>query len=140
MKHTELGTLSMAVSGAENPDTAGCGSIFFVTLAQNVSYLDGKHAPFGRVVEEESLETLRKFNEEVLVDENGKPLRDVRIRHVVVLGEWAAAQNLGKSKTSASDSQLSYMYRRSLSGPGWTDSSARIAFADGSPAEIASGG
>lgn len=81
-KHTELGTLSMACS----PD-GGAGSIFFITLTENASYLDGKHAPFGRCVEEDSLETLRKFNTDVLVDEAGKPLRDVRIRHVVVLDD-----------------------------------------------------
>lgn len=91
MKHTELGTLSMAVSGGAGEhgtgEGGGCGSIFFVTLAENVTYLDGKHAPFGRVVEEESLETLRKFNDEVLTDQEGKPLRDIRIRHVVVLDD-----------------------------------------------------
>ena len=81
-KHTELGTLSMACS----PD-GGAGSIFFITLTENATYLDGKHAPFGRCVEEDSLETLRKFNTDVLTDETGKPLRDVRIRHVVVLDD-----------------------------------------------------
>ncbi|KAL7008988.1 Peptidyl-prolyl cis-trans isomerase-like 4 [Cystobasidiomycetes sp. EMM_F5] len=85
LKHTELGTLSMAVSG--DADTGGCGSIFFITLQENATYLDGKHAPFGRCVEEESVETLRKFNTEVLTDESGKPLRDVRIRHVVILDD-----------------------------------------------------
>lgn len=75
----------MAVGGSG--DDAGCGSIFFITLCENASHLDGKHAPFGKCVEEESLETLRKFNKEVLVDDSGKPLRDVRIRHVVVLDD-----------------------------------------------------
>lgn len=75
----------MAVSG--DADTGGCGSIFFITLQENATYLDGKHAPFGRCVEEESVETLRKFNTEVLTDESGKPLRDVRIRHVVILDD-----------------------------------------------------
>lgn len=81
-KHIELGTLSMACSS-----DGGAGSIFFVTLTSNASYLDGKHAPFGRVVEDDSLDTLRKFNDEVLTDDSGKPLRDVRIRHVVVLDD-----------------------------------------------------
>ena len=85
MKHAALGTLSMAVSG--DSDTGGCGSIFFVTLTENATYLDGKHAPFGRCVEDDSFETLRKFNTEVLTDDAGKPLRDVRIRHIVVLDD-----------------------------------------------------
>ena len=83
MKHVDLGTLSMACAGEEG----GAGSIFFITLKENASYLDGKHAPFGKVVEEESFETLRKFNTEVLLDDDGRPLRDVRIRHVVVLDD-----------------------------------------------------
>lgn len=91
MKHTAKGTLSMAVAAdperTGDEDAGGCGSIFFITLADNVTYLDGKHAPFGRCVEEESMETLRKLNEQVLTDESGKPLRDVRIRHVVVLDD-----------------------------------------------------
>ncbi|CAD6573704.1 MAG: Peptidyl-prolyl cis-trans isomerase cyp6 [Cyphobasidiales sp. Tagirdzhanova-0007] len=86
LKHASMGTLSMAVSG-QGGGEGGCGSIFFITLQENTIYLDGKHAPFGRCVEEESLETLSKFNTEVLTDETGKPLRDVRIRHVVVLDD-----------------------------------------------------
>jgi peptidyl-prolyl cis-trans isomerase-like 4 len=61
----------------------GCGSQFFITLGDNIEYLDGKHAVFGHVVE--GLETLDKINE-VYTDDDGRPLKDVRIRHIVILG------------------------------------------------------
>jgi len=56
----------------------------FFTLAENITYLDGKHAPFGRVVE--GLETLHAINE-AFVDDKNRPLRDIRIRHVIVLDD-----------------------------------------------------
>ncbi|KAL0070166.1 Peptidyl-prolyl cis-trans isomerase-like 4 [Marasmius tenuissimus] len=62
----------------------GCGSQFFLTLADNIEYLDGKHAVFGHVVE--GLDTLDKLND-VFVDQDCRPLKDVRIRHVVVLDD-----------------------------------------------------
>ena len=85
LKHTHKGTISMAV--APSPDggmKGGCGSQFFITLADSIEYLDGKHAVFGHVVE--GIDTLDKINE-VFVDQQGRPLKDVRIRHVVILGE-----------------------------------------------------
>ncbi|EJU06683.1 cyclophilin-like protein [Dacryopinax primogenitus] len=83
LKHTSKGTVSMAV--ASTPDgKGGCGSQFFMTLADNIEYLDGKHAVFGHVVE--GLETLDKLNQ-VYVDQDGRPLKDVRIRHVIILDD-----------------------------------------------------
>ncbi|KAG8960085.1 Peptidyl-prolyl cis-trans isomerase cyp6 [Tulasnella sp. 419] len=86
LKHTTKGTVSMAV--APSPDggktRGGCGSQFFITLADNIEYLDGKHAVFGHVVE--GLETLDALNE-VFVDQEGRPLKDIRIRHVVILDD-----------------------------------------------------
>ena len=87
LKHTAKGTVSMAI--APSPDgkaLGGCGSQFFITLADNIDYLDGKHAVFGHVVE--GLETLDKLSE-TYVDSDGRPLKDVRIRHVIVLGQLA---------------------------------------------------
>lgn len=81
LKHAATGTLSMAIAG--DGDRRGCGSQFFFTLADDVEYLDGKHAPFGRVIE--GLDTLARINE-AFTDGEGKPLRDIRIRHVIVLG------------------------------------------------------
>ncbi|KAH9927069.1 cyclophilin-like protein [Epithele typhae] len=83
MKHRARGTVSMAVAPAAGADAqGGCGSQFFVTLGENIEYLDGKHAVFGHVVE--GLETLDKLND-VFVDSDGRPLKDVRIRHVEIL-------------------------------------------------------
>lgn len=84
LKHSERGTVSMAVAPALEGAAGGCGSQFFITLADNIDYLDGKHAVFGHVVE--GLETLDKLND-VFVDQSGRPLKDVRIRHVVILDD-----------------------------------------------------
>lgn len=84
LKHTHKGTVSMAVAPSlPGQEKGGCGSQFFITLADNIEYLDGKHAVFGHVVE--GLETLDKLNE-VFTDQDGRPFKDVRIRHIVILG------------------------------------------------------
>lgn len=76
----------MAIAPAPDGRTlGGCGSQFFITLGDNIEYLDGKHAVFGHVVE--GLETLDKLSE-VYADSEGRPLKDVRIRHVIVLGMY----------------------------------------------------
>lgn len=63
----------------------GCGSQFFITLNDGpIDYLDGKHPVFGSVVE--GLDVLEKINE-AFVDGTGRPMKDIRIRHVVVLGK-----------------------------------------------------
>jgi len=86
LKHTHKGTVSMAVAPSANGEKGGCGSQFFITLADNIDYLDGKHAVFGHVVE--GLETLDKLND-VFTDQDGRPFKDVRIRHVIILGRSA---------------------------------------------------
>ncbi len=84
LKHAEKGTVSMAIAPTiEGQHAGGCGSQFFITLADGIEYLDGKHAVFGHVVE--GVDTLDKINE-VFVDQDRRPFKDIRIRHVVVLG------------------------------------------------------
>ncbi len=73
----------MVVAPALAGQQGGFRSKFFITLADNIDYLDGKHAVFGHVVE--GLDTLDKLNE-VFVDKTDRPFKDVRIRHVVILG------------------------------------------------------
>jgi len=74
----------MAIAPSVNGEKGGCGSQFFITLGDNIDYLDGKHAVFGHVVE--GLGTLDKLND-VFTDQDGRPFKDVRIRHVVILDD-----------------------------------------------------
>ncbi len=87
----------MAVAPRIDDNTGGgCGSQFFITLSDSIDYLDGKHAVFGHVVE--GLETLDKLND-VFTDRDGRPLKDVRIRHVEILGALLSPP-LGTSRPS----------------------------------------
>ena len=83
VKHTERGTVSMAtVPAAKDADERLAGSQFIITLGDNIDYLDGKAAPFGTVVE--GFDTLEKIND-AFTTSNGRPLKDIRIKHTVVL-------------------------------------------------------
>ncbi|KAK2744873.1 Peptidyl-prolyl cis-trans isomerase cyp6 [Onygenales sp. PD_40] len=85
MKHTERGTVSMAtVPSSKDPDERLAGSQFIITLGDNLDYLDGKAAIFGKVVE--GFDVLEKIND-VFIDDKGRPLKDIRIRHTVVLDD-----------------------------------------------------
>lgn len=85
LKHTERGTVSMAtVPGARDPEKREAGSQFLITLGDNLDYLDGKAGIFGKVVE--GFDALEKVNE-AFCDDRGRPLKDIRIRHTVVLDD-----------------------------------------------------
>lgn len=85
LKHVERGTVSMAtVAGTRDPDERIAASQFLITLGDNLDYLDGKAAVFGKVVE--GFDALEKINE-AFVDDKGRPLKDIRIRHTVVLDD-----------------------------------------------------
>lgn len=58
------------------------GSQFFITLGDNLDSLDGKYTIFGRVAE--GFDTLEKINE-AYCDETGRPYRDIRIKHTIIL-------------------------------------------------------
>jgi len=77
IKHTKPGLISMVNCG-ENV----LGSQFFVTLGEELDYLDGEHCVFGEVVEGEEL--LTKLNNSI-TDDDGRPYQDIRITHTVVL-------------------------------------------------------
>jgi cyclophilin family peptidyl-prolyl cis-trans isomerase len=71
IKHTEEGLLSMANAG---PNTQG--SQFFITTAVT-SWLDGKHVVFGKVMNAESMEVVKKI--EKLGSSSGKTSKTVKI-------------------------------------------------------------
>lgn len=85
LKHTERGTVSMAtVPSPKDPDERLAASQFIVTLGDNLDYLDGKAAIFGKVVE--GFDVLEKINT-AFIDDTGRPLKDIRIRHTVILDD-----------------------------------------------------
>lgn len=85
LKHTERGTVSMAtVPSSHDPDERLAASQFIVTLEDKLDYLDGKAAIFGKVVE--GFDVLEKING-AFIDDQGRPLKDIRIRHTVILDD-----------------------------------------------------
>ncbi|XP_013783203.1 peptidyl-prolyl cis-trans isomerase-like 4 [Limulus polyphemus] len=79
IKHRKLGTLSMVNNGNNMH-----GSQFFLTLGEDLEYLDGVHTVFGEVTE--GMDTLMKINE-VICDEEHRPYQDVRLTHTVILDD-----------------------------------------------------
>lgn len=85
LKHTEMGTVSMATApNPDDPDERLAGSQFMITLGPNIDFLDGKAAIFGTVVE--GFDTLEKINT-AYIDDKGQPLKDIRLLHTVVLDD-----------------------------------------------------
>lgn len=77
LKHAKTGTVAMASAG-ENLNA----SQFYITLRDNLDYLDEKHTIFGEVAE--GLETLSRINES-FVDEKNRPYKNIRIKHTYIL-------------------------------------------------------
>lgn len=71
-RHDQPGMLSMANSGA---NTNACQ--FFITTAKKADWLDGVHVVFGRVLDAESMLTVRKC--EAVPVSNQKPRIPLRI-------------------------------------------------------------
>lgn len=67
-----------------NPDERFASSQFIVTLGDNIEQLDGKAAIFGEVAE--GFDALEKINT-AFIDDNGRPLQDIRILHTIVLDD-----------------------------------------------------
>lgn len=82
LTHGEKGTVSMATSILGQKKV--CGSQFIITLKDKLPQLDDRAVVFGNVVE--GLETLDKINN-AYIDEKGRPLKDIRIRHTYVLDD-----------------------------------------------------
>ncbi|KAE8784132.1 Peptidyl-prolyl cis-trans isomerase-like 4 [Hordeum vulgare] len=79
LRHSKTGTIAMASAG-ENCNA----SQFYITLRDDVHYLDDKHTVFGTVAE--GLDTLTKINE-AYVDDKGRPFKDIRIKHTYILDD-----------------------------------------------------
>ncbi|KAF7111002.1 hypothetical protein CFC21_111057 [Triticum aestivum] len=79
LRHSKTGTIAMASAG-ENCNA----SQFYITLRDDVDYLDDKHTVFGTVAE--GLDTLTKINE-AYVDDKGRPFKDIRIKHTYILDD-----------------------------------------------------
>ncbi|XP_046849071.1 peptidyl-prolyl cis-trans isomerase-like 4 [Xenia sp. Carnegie-2017] len=79
IKHVKKGTVSMVNNGQDMH-----GSQFFITLGDDLDYLDGKHTVFGEVAE--GFNVLEKLNE-TICDDGHRPYQDVRITHTVVLDD-----------------------------------------------------
>lgn len=79
LRHTRRGLVSFVNNGSNM-----LGSQFFVTLADDLDYLDDKHCIFGQVTEGD--ETLDKLNAQ-LCDEKNRPFRDIRISHTIILDD-----------------------------------------------------
>lgn len=77
IRHTEPGLLSMVGAGE-----GLIGSQFFFSLGSDLTSLDGVHCVIGEVTE--GHEVLAKLNE-AICDANGRPYKDIRITHTVVL-------------------------------------------------------
>ncbi|KAK6496567.1 Peptidyl-prolyl cis-trans isomerase cyp6 [Arthrobotrys musiformis] len=85
LKHAERGTVSMATApGGGGDSNRISGSQFLITLGDSLDYLDGKGSIFGRVVE--GFDTLEAINA-AFCDDKGWPLKDIRIRHTIVLDD-----------------------------------------------------
>lgn len=77
LKHSKTGTVAMASAG-ENLNA----SQFYITLRDDLDYLDGKHTVFGEVAE--GFETLTRINE-AYADGKGRPFKNIRIKHTYIL-------------------------------------------------------
>jgi len=83
IKHTRPGLVSMVNCGTVGEEGSSMlGSQFFITLGEDIEYLDAEHCVFGEVVEWE--EIVEKFNG-VITDRENRPYQDVRITHTVIL-------------------------------------------------------
>ncbi|ESP02173.1 hypothetical protein LOTGIDRAFT_64187, partial [Lottia gigantea] len=79
IKHKKQGLISMVNNG-----DGMHGSQFFITLGDNLDYLDNVHTVFGEVAE--GFDVLKKLNE-AYCDAEHRPYRDIRIYHTIILDD-----------------------------------------------------
>jgi len=79
IKHSKTGHLSMVHAGDNM-----FGSQFFITLDNDLDYLDGQgHCVFGEVVE--GLDEIIQIFNETICDSDNIPYQDIRITHTVII-------------------------------------------------------
>ena len=84
IKHRKIGFVSM-VNGGGDGGVPMHGSQFFITLGDNLDYLDqARHTVFGEVIE--GLDVIYKLNETICDDES-RPYKDIMISHTVILDD-----------------------------------------------------
>lgn len=79
LKHHKPGTVGMAGAGKDMN-----ASQFYFTLGSDLDSLDGKHTVFGEV--SEGIDVLTSIGA-AFVDDSGRPLQNIRIRHTHILDD-----------------------------------------------------
>lgn len=80
IKHSSIGQVSMINNGQDKH-----GSQFFITLANNLDYLDKQsHTVFGHIVE--GLDIITAMND-TLVDNKHCPYKDICISHTIIIDD-----------------------------------------------------
>lgn len=84
LTHSRKGRVSLTAAASDTNigDVNGHGSQFFITLDDDLTYLDGTHTVFGQV--EEGMDVVDKLAS-TYVDDSFRPYRILRIRHTIIL-------------------------------------------------------
>lgn len=78
--HSRRGTVSMLGGGGAMPSNA---SAFFITLSDELTYLDGNHTVFATVAE--GLDEFQARLATIITDKNNQPKQNIKIRHAVII-------------------------------------------------------